>query len=80
MKQVYGSKKSKFKFRCDLINEQLERGTWNLVPRWVIGELTESEIIGITKFWTCPSSDVLENSIFRKMDLLPSSGEGVSCI
>jgi hypothetical protein len=53
-------------------------GTWNLVQRQVIDELTDSEVIGITWFWNCPSSDVLESTKFWNLDLRQSSGERVS--
>jgi hypothetical protein len=32
---------------------------------------------GLLGFWTFPSSGILENTTFRKLDLFPSSGEGV---
>jgi hypothetical protein len=35
--------------------------------------LNLTELLG---FWTFPSSDILENTIFRKLDLFPSSGKG----
>jgi hypothetical protein len=32
---------------------------------------------GLPGFWTCPSSAILKNKTFRKLDLLSSSGKTV---
>jgi hypothetical protein len=32
---------------------------------------------GLLGFWTSPSSGILRNTTFRKLDMFPSSGEGV---